>query len=562
MITTKLNFATALVATLISLTTHAQVSSVTSKHVVVRQTAEAQSCATVCALKEAFLGSPHAVGEMLKLGTAARAVHGTAIDGIPQFPRKSSWVGPNESDLIAEYNTFFQANIAAYATTVTTWQANNGLATASHDIIQKIEHRGKTKRAVVNLITFDNGNYYYNAVKIVADDPTAPAQVLYVRAIPSAPGPNLPAAFNWPTPGTLQYAMRSNFDFITSAGFTSVTVGPVYDEPFNYNNVAVNPDARLVCLFNRTSAGCGQSQPDVAGLIGTNDATFAIVDYYRVVKPVGQAYAGQFAGIVNGHVTNRAVNFTCDTDATGTYSQTFQYTQQLQFVIDRYTVYPDGKWYFTQRFREQKFPASINIPSTITVTRGSTALAGIVANTSFAHHRTNALTTATAYAPNTLPIDPVSVNMGGICAASCTIQPTQSESRLCPNDASRTYTATRTFDSNGCKYNDWTDDSSSACASSCPLSTQSESRFCPNDASRTYTATRTVDAANCTYNSWTDDSSSACASCTGRPASCPAGTSDGGWGCVVGATAQWSCLDGQTPTQAGFEYYVADTSAP
>ncbi|MFM7461059.1 MAG: hypothetical protein ACKO15_09525, partial [Burkholderiales bacterium] len=436
--------------------------------------------------------------------------------GIPLFPRKSSWVGPNESDLIAEYNTFFQANIAAYATTVTTWQANNGLATASHDIIQKIEHRGKTKRAVVNLITFDNGNYYYNAVKIVADDLTAPAQVLYVRAIPSAPGPNLPAAFSWPTPGTLQYAMRSNFDFITSTGFTSVAVGGVYDEPFNYNNVAVNPDARLVCLFNRSSAGCGQTQPDVAGLIGTNDATFAIVDYYRVVKPVGQAYAGQFAGIVNGRVTNRAVNFTCDTDATGTYSQTFEYTQQLQFVIDRYTVYPDGKWYFTQRFREEKFPASINIPSTITVTRGSTALAGIVANTSFAQHRTNALTTATAYAPNTLPIDPVSVNMGGTCAASCSLTG-QSEQVTCPNDASKQYTKTRTVDTSTCSYNPWTDNSLSACASSCSLTGQSEQVTCPNDASKQYTKWRAVDTANCEYSQWTDDQGSACASICPAP---------------------------------------------
>lgn len=446
----------------------AQRSSVSHKHVVVRHTSEDQNCTTNCYVKEAYLGSPHAVGDVLKLGIGARQIHGTPIDGVPTFPRKTTWVGPNESDLINEYNTFFRANIDAYAATMTTWQASRGLATASHDIIQKVVHRGKLKRAVVNVITFDNGNFYYNGVKFYPDDATVSATVLYVRSTPSATSQFLPAAWNWPNGGTVQHAIRNNFDFISNGGFTTINVGAAYDEPFGYNTT-YNPDAKVQCLFSKTNAGCGQPEPDVASLIGAADATFAIVDYYRLVKPAGQPYGSGMAGIINARVTDRTVNFACATDNNGTYNQIFRWSQKVQYVIDRYTVYPDGKSYFVQRFKEERFPTEVAIPGTSPINRF-----GEYPNlaTRFMHHRLNNFTdAATAYPPNSIPLAAVTTTTGSSCG--CAAQAPYTENLQCSSvNAGWTGTFTRSwsYSTSTCSWSN-TDDTStcSAAGPACPV---------------------------------------------------------------------------------------------
>ena len=446
----------------------AQRSSVSHKHVVVRHTAEDQSCTMNCYVKEAFLGSPHAVGDLLKLGIGARQVHGTPIDGVPAFPRKTTWVGPDESDLIVEMNNHVQSNINIYAAAMTAWQASRGLATATHDIIQKVTHRGKLKRAVVNVITFDNGNFYFNGAKFFPDDASVAATVLYVRATPSAPSQYLSAAWNWPNAGTIQHAMRSNFDFVSDAPFTTTNVGNTYDEPFGYNTT-YNPDARLQCLFSRTNAGCGQAQPDVASLLGAADATFAIIDYYRVVKPVGQPYGGGLAGVINARVTDRTVTFACAADNNGTYNQIFRWSQKVEYVIDRYTVYPDGKTYFVQRFKEERFPLEVATPGTSPINRFSEYPN---LGTRFLHHRLNNFTDAgTAYPPNAIPLTSVTTITGASCG--CAPQTPYTESLQCSSvnaSWSGAFTRSWTYNTGTCSWNN--SDDTSTCTGggpACPV---------------------------------------------------------------------------------------------
>src|SRR5258706_7416076 len=107
---------------------------------------------------------------MLKGGIGARQVQDTPVDGVPTFPRKGAWTGADENDLAREFEQFVQLNIPGYASAMTAWQARYGLATATHDLIQRVSHRGRSKRIVVNLITFDNGGYYFNGPRVMAGD--------------------------------------------------------------------------------------------------------------------------------------------------------------------------------------------------------------------------------------------------------------------------------------------------------------------------------------------------------------------------------------------------------
>lgn len=404
----------------------AQRSSASHKSVVVRQLALGQGCVTACQTKEAYITIPHALGDMLKGGVGARQVHGTPIDGVPTFPRKTTWTGPDENDLAREYDQFVQANLAAYASAMTAWQTQYGMATATHDLIQRVTHRGREKRVIVNVITFDNGVHYHNGARVMPDDAAAAAQILYVHAIPSAVTAGLPASWNWAGGGRLYYELRGPA-FAPGAGFTSVSVGATYDEPFDYSGTAYDPDSRLKCLVNKSLGGCGQSQPDVKGLIGSTDATYAVLDYYRRVKPSGVPYGGGFAAQLAARVTDRIVTFACPTENNGTYAQVFRYTMRAENQIDRYLVFPDGRHYFLQTFRDVVSPAEVAVPGTSAITRN-----GEYPNlaTRFLHHVTGAFTTSLAYAPNSVTLDAVVANnLASFCG--CAPQPSYTETRDC-----------------------------------------------------------------------------------------------------------------------------------
>ena len=456
-------FAAMLVATLLcSGETRAQRTSVGHKSVVVRQMAEGQSCSVNCQLREAWITIPHAVGDMLKGGIGSRQVQDTPIDGVPTFPRKASWTGPDENDLAREFDQFVQANIVAYANAMTTWQAQFGLATATHDLIQRVNHRGRAKRVIVNLITFDNGGFYHNAARVMAEDPNSVAQILYVRAIPSAPTPGLPTLWNWAGAGTLFHELRDP-TFATGAGFSTVSVGSVYDEPFDYSGTPFDPDARLKCLVDKARPGCGQSQPDVKGLLGGADATYAVLDYYRRLKPAGVAYGAGFAAQIAARVTDRLVTFACASENNGNYSQIFRYTMRVENQIDRYLVFPDGRHYFIQTFKDVVMPAEVAVPGASGINRyGEYPNLGF----RFLHHKSNAFTDAGAYAPNPVSLSPASLTQG---TCGCPAQPNYPETVQCASvNAAWTGSFTRwwTFNTGSCSYS-YSDDTST-CSLACP----------------------------------------------------------------------------------------------
>src|ERR1700687_867117 len=440
-----------------------QRSSAAHKSVVVRQIAGNQSCAANCQLREAYITIPHAMGDMLKGGIGARQVHATPIDGVPTFPRKVAWMGANEDDLAREFDEFVASHIADYASAMTAWQSTFGLATATHDLIQKVTHRGREKRVIVNVLTFDNALYYYNGARVMADDPDATAQILYVRAIPSATSSGLPESWNWANAGNVFHELR-DAALTPGAGFSRLSVGAAYDEPFDYSGAPYDPDARLKCLIDKTRSGCGQAEPDVRGLIALTDPTYAVLDYYRRVKPAGIGYASAQAAQMAARVTDRLVSYACPNDATGTYAQVFRYTMRLENQIDRYLAFPDGRYYFIQTFKDVVTPAEVAVAGTSTISRW-----GEYPNlaTRFLHHRTNAYTDASAYAPNAVSLSAVALNPGGPCG--CAPQPNYSQSLPCAAlNASWQGTFTRwwTFNTASCAYS-FTDNTSS-CSVACP----------------------------------------------------------------------------------------------
>ena len=482
----------------------AQRSSAAHKAVVVRQIGENQSCATNCQSREAYITIPHAVGDMLKGGVGARQVQGTPIDGVPTFPRKTTWIGPDENDLAREYDQFVQANITAYAGVMTTWQAQYGLATATHDLIQRVTHRGVEKRVIVNVLTFDNGGYYYNGARVMANDPAASAQILYIRAVPSVTTPGLPAAWNWAGGGMLYYELRGP-TFAPGAGFTTINVGATYDEPFDYSGALYDPDASLKCLVDKALPSCGQPQPDVKGLIGTVDATYAVLDYYRRVKPAGVVYGSGYAAQLAARVTDRVATFACASVNDGTYSQIFRYTMQIENQIDRYLVFPDGRYYFIQTFKDVVTPTEAAVPGSSAITRY-----GEYPNlaTRFLSHKTNLFTDNSAYAPNTVTLSSVTLNQG---SCGCTPQPNYTESVPCSSvnsSWSGTFTRSWFFNVASCSYSYSDDTSTCTSPPSCGAQpSQNQTLTCQQAGyaagwNGSVTQQRDWSTSTCSYGSW------------------------------------------------------------
>lgn len=497
--------------------TRAQRTSVGHKSVVVRQTAEGQGCNANCQSREAWITIPHAVGDMLKGGIGARQVQDTPIDGIPAFPRKTNWAGADENDLAREFDQFVLNQIAAYASVMSAWQAQFGLATATHDLIQRVTHRGRAKRIIVNLVTFDNGGYYHNAARVMAEDPSSAAQVLYVRAIPSLPTPGLPTLWNWAGAGSLFHELRDP-TLAPGTGFSTITVGSAYDELFDYSGVPFDPDARLKCLVDKARAGCGQPQPDVKSLVGTADATYAVLDYYRRVKPAGITYGSGFAAQVAARVTDRLVTFACPSENNGNYSQVFRYTMRVDNQIDRYLVFPDGRHYFIQTFKDAVMPAEVAVPGASGINRyGEYPNLG----SRFLHHKSNAFTDAGAYAPNPISLAGVSLSQG---SCGCPAQPNYPEMVACSsvNPAwTGTFTRWWTFDTGSCSYSYSND--TSTCSLACPPQPSQNQTLTCQQAGYAAGWTGAVEQKRdwsttiCSYGSWYTTSDN----CTAAPASVP-----------------------------------------
>jgi len=245
--------------------------------------------------------------------------------------------------------------------------------------------------------------------------------------------------------------------------FTSGCAWP--HPPFDYSGVAYDPDARLTCLVDKTNAGCGQAQPDVKGLIGQQDATYAVLDYYRRVKPEGVACAGGFcAQLPSASVTNRIASFACPTDNNGTYTQNFNFTMQVTHRIDRYLVFPDGRKYFIQSFKDVVTSPSTTVSSSSPITRNGTYL---TLSTNFLQHITNAWVTTSAYAPNAVSLGGVTLQQPASCG--CPTQNPYTETHNCSElNASWTGTFTRHFTWNTSICNYTSSDDTSTCDTSGP----------------------------------------------------------------------------------------------
>ena len=545
----RFHFIAALLLALVGVSSsaEAQRSAVSHKTAVVRQTSENEGCSANCQIKEAFITIPHAVGDMLKGGIGARQVHGTPIDGVPVFPRKTSWVGPDENDLAREFDQFIVANVPAYANAMTTWQAQYGLGTATHDIIQKLTHRGKQKRVIVNLITFDNGNFYYNGARVMPENATELAQILYVRAIPGTVTPGLEPTWNWAGGGSVYHEMRGP-TFAPGAGLIPTAVGTGYDEAFDYSGVPYDPDGRLKCLVDKSKAGCGQPQPDVKGMIGTTDATYAVLDYYRRIKPVGTPIAGGYrAQMPMATVTDRMVTFACPTENNGTYSQVFRYTMNLEQRIDRYLVFPDGRHYFVQSFRDV-------VPSPQAAVPGSSAINrfGEYPNlaTRFLHHISGAFTDNGSYAPNPVSLGAVTLNQPASCG--CPPQAPYQEVRACSAlNASwmGNFTRSYSYSTTTCSWS-FSDDTT-GCTGGCPpQAPYQEIRACSELNSSwlgNFTRSFTYSTSTCSWSS-SDDTSSCttgggpdvCDNIPGVQTSPPPGTIQSGPSCICTGGRNWN----------------------
>lgn len=398
-------FAAALAGHVIAAAPRGGDQSVSTKYFYFVQRGADTSCTANCVTREGYLGIPQAsFRDELRINTG-RSLPQNELDQIGAFPRKTSFSGTTEADIVAEYDAHVRANIAAFGQNFTAWLAKYSTGVGTADIYQSIIHRGKKKRLVFMVIGWDNGIYHHNGAQIEADDPTVLAneRVVYGRTAPALADP---LATPWPADiaGWLRYETRRASDLTNPIAGPSFNVGDSVAEAQARPGTTRDPDRGLKCLVKKV-AGCTGVYDDVVTQIGTQDARYAVIDYHRRTAVDRVQQGNEYvARLQSNRVYNRLMVYGCGATGTDTeYHQSFDWTMAEKRTIDRYMVFRNGEYY-----RINRFDTTVNAPpQSVTTWRNTTSAASAfrAADPLILDHYLQRFVNASFYNPNTLNVE-------------------------------------------------------------------------------------------------------------------------------------------------------------
>ena len=199
------------------------------------------------------------------------------------------------------------------------------------------------RRLVWTLTADANGRFTHSSPALHTRHPT----LLHVRYVPFRLASGLPPGWRYLEAGRLAW-QRVTLQLQPAAPVQSVDTAGAFDAPLAADGARHDPDAGLGCLVDRRShAGCAAGFPDVVGLIDTQGAAWALVDYVRELAPVydsqpaldGRIKQAARAGLA---VTRREVAQTGCTSGI-TYRNVGQLGVLLEAITDRVHVTPGGR---------------------------------------------------------------------------------------------------------------------------------------------------------------------------------------------------------------------------
>ncbi|MCP1121010.1 hypothetical protein [Robbsia andropogonis] len=249
------------------------------------------------------------------------------------------------AQIISTSMAYIQQQLASYIPKLSAYASTLDVSRVYYTLDQEVLPTGATSsvRLVWSMMVDANGHATYAQPTIYNASPG----FVYVSYTPLAVASGLPQNWQYTSAGVMTYQLFSTTGAALSA-VASVDTKGAYDAP-QASTTAVDNDAGLKCLIDNTIGGCSTSYPSAKGLIGSLSASFAIVDYLRMVQPVyneveSPAGSGNYAQIpaVSIGVTLRSWFYqTCTSKS---YRNIGYYGYTLLTQVDRYLVQGDGSY--------------------------------------------------------------------------------------------------------------------------------------------------------------------------------------------------------------------------
>jgi hypothetical protein len=219
----------------------------------------------------------------------------------------------------------------------------HGLVSGWFTYQQKVLSGGRAKILATSIQIAAGGAPVFSGASLLDQTPV----VLHAVYTAGAVKRGIPAGWAYQDAGMLRYELR-DASWNPASPARALDLGGVYDEPQPNGGVTFDPDLGLKCLVSRVpSPSCPQGFDDIKGLLAVTKASFALVDYVRMVQPVYEAGSGgtQHARAAMD-VVERVVRMPscCCNDAGLTFTNRIRIGFALALSADRYLVQPNGSY--------------------------------------------------------------------------------------------------------------------------------------------------------------------------------------------------------------------------
>lgn len=199
------------------------------------------------------------------------------------------------------------------------------------------------QRLIWTLTVDAQGRFLHSAPRLHTGRPF----LLHVRYVPRQLASGLPAQWTYLDSGRLHW-QRVSLQLQPLAPPQSIDTGGAFDAPSPSAGAAQDPDAGLACLIDRRARpDCPAGLPDVVGLIDTQGASWALVDYARELQPVYDLQVAADGGVEQvaraGLAVRRREVSRGDCTSGARFRNSGQLGVLLEALTDRIHVTPDGR---------------------------------------------------------------------------------------------------------------------------------------------------------------------------------------------------------------------------
>jgi hypothetical protein len=340
----------------------AQDSAVGHKSFLYKQVAQqsSSSCAPRCVEVTAHVGNVLGMSDAVRASLGAKQLKEDERVSFLAIPRKVDLTGQTEAELESEFDAHVRTHIASLARSISTWMKKYGVGTGHADIVQLVNHRGTLKRLVVNVLVFDHGGYFASNASIFRNNPNEDPGVLYVKLVEPGGAVHPDFAPADPDAGRLMVDRLTGESLSQRAPLRIVSDSAQLSYFWIKRYGPRHADEAIECFMRQDATKCATSsqaqQFTVQALLAQYDMPFAIVDIQRAPEFKRIATTEGVQHIVDMKNLKTKLKRYADFCPVGQLVREVSYDATQRTAVDRYLVYPNGKFHRINRyFKERSF---------------------------------------------------------------------------------------------------------------------------------------------------------------------------------------------------------------